>query len=99
MILYFLDLLKLKIICFECQMLSLKCCNTLLLQDSMRGLFEPVVFDVEFNITTSGDGKCEKGCPVVNKFNPTNENPFAKTRKYSVSFHIDKPRHGPCDKL
>ncbi|XP_034309560.2 integrin alpha-9 isoform X4 [Magallana gigas] len=51
--------------------------------ESMRGLFEPVVFDVEFKVNQSDNTQCIKGCPVVNTFDPANENPFAKARKYS----------------
>nr|XP_022304068.1 integrin alpha-2-like isoform X8 [Crassostrea virginica] len=50
---------------------------------NIRGLFVPVVFDVEFNVTTSGNTECTVGCPVVNKFDPNNDDPFAKARKYS----------------
>lgn len=55
------------------------------LQSNIRGLFVPVVFDVEFNVTTSGSTACTVACPVVNKFDPNNDDPFAKARKYSVS--------------
>ncbi|XP_061185861.1 integrin alpha-2-like [Saccostrea echinata] len=50
---------------------------------NMRGLFVPVDFDVEFNVSTSGNTECTVSCPVVNKFDPTNDDPFAKIRKYS----------------
>ncbi|XP_048755606.2 integrin alpha-2-like isoform X2 [Ostrea edulis] len=50
---------------------------------AMRGLFVPVVFDVGFTVSTTGNTECTIGCPVVNKFDPNNDDPFAATRKYS----------------
>ncbi|XP_062621146.1 integrin alpha-M-like [Saccostrea cucullata] len=49
----------------------------------MRGLFVPVEFEVEFNVSTTGNTQCTVSCPVVNKFDPNNDDPLAKTRKYS----------------
>ncbi|XP_061186020.1 integrin alpha-4-like isoform X2 [Saccostrea echinata] len=57
--------------------------------NKMRGLFVPVVFDVEFTVSTSGSTECTVGCPVVNKFDPNNDDPFAKTRKYSYELARD----------
>ncbi|XP_061185860.1 integrin alpha-8-like [Saccostrea echinata] len=50
---------------------------------NMRGLFVPVDFDVEFNVSTTSNRECTVSCPIVNKFDPTNDDPFSKTRKYS----------------
>ncbi|XP_062613495.1 integrin alpha-9-like isoform X2 [Saccostrea cucullata] len=63
--------------------------------ENMRGLFVPVDFEVEFNVSTTGNTQCTVSCPVVNKFDPNNDEPFAKSRKYSYQL----AREGCVDEI